>query len=245
MDEEVEVDHASTKATTEQDIHPPKKRRRLRAPTDTDSMDVDLTDEHLTDSGQPNEEISSENDIPLSESVLPKFPLPVLPDPPSKVDLALQGLDQALVEAESIDSSHVLPIVAEDEEDTRLGLSVKMRRSLKDLGIQELFAGKYHSQGLGPRSLTCVPVQTSLLPFLLQNSSHDCLYRPYDPPRDVCVSAPTGSGKTLAYAIPIVEVCSSAYSISLPINPAVIYARSHATSSTGHFANARSCGSSP
>ena len=208
--EEAEAHHAPAKAT-EQDVHPPKKRRRLRAPTNADNMDVDLADEHLTDNEQPNEEISSENDIPLSESVLPKFPLPVLPDVPSKVDLALQGLDQALVEAESIDSSYVLPIAAEDEEDIQLGLSVKMRRSLRDLGIQEFFAGKYHSQGLGPKIHTFVAVQTCLLPFLLQN---DCLYRPYDPPRDVCVSAPTGSGKTLAYAIPIVEVCPSAYSIS-------------------------------
>ncbi|KAI3487697.1 hypothetical protein L1887_48303 [Cichorium endivia] len=32
------------------------------------------------------------------------------------------------------------------------------------------------------------------------------LYRPFAPPRDLCVSAPTGSGKTLAYTVPIVEV---------------------------------------
>ncbi|EPQ54018.1 DEAD-domain-containing protein [Gloeophyllum trabeum ATCC 11539] len=32
---------------------------------------------------------------------------------------------------------------------------------------------------------------------------------PYDPPRDVCVSAPTGSGKTLAYVLPIVEILST------------------------------------
>lgn len=147
-DEEVE-ENPPAKATTEQDVHPPKKRRRLQAPTDADSMDLDLPDERITDSDRPNDEMSSENDIPLTESVLPKFPLPVLPDAPSKVDLALQGLDQALVEAESIDPSHVSPIAAEDEEDTRLGLSVKMRRSLRDLGIQEFFAGKYQNQGLG------------------------------------------------------------------------------------------------
>ena len=50
-------------------------------------------------------------------------------------------------------------------------------------------------------------VQTSLLPFLLPaRSSSRALYLPYDPPRDVCVSAPTGSGKTLAYVLPIIEV---------------------------------------
>ncbi len=72
--------------------------------------------------------------------------LPVLPDAPSKVDLALQGLDQALVEAEFIDPSHALPIAADEGKDTRLGLSVKMGRSLRVLGIREFFAGKYESQ---------------------------------------------------------------------------------------------------
>ncbi len=38
---------------------------------------------------------------------------------------------------------------------------------------------------------------------------------PYDPPRDVCASAPTGSGKTLAYVVPIVEVCFRAYELAL------------------------------
>lgn len=50
-------------------------------------------------------------------------------------------------------------------------------------------------------------VQTSLLPFLLPTqTSSRALYLPYDPQRDVCVSAPTGSGKTLAYVLPIIEV---------------------------------------
>ena len=57
-------------------------------------------------------------------------------------------------------------------------------------------------------SLTIYLVQTALLPFLLPSARRSrALYCPYDPPRDVCVSAPTGSGKTLAYVIPIIEVC--------------------------------------
>ncbi|KAH8118225.1 DEAD-domain-containing protein [Phellopilus nigrolimitatus] len=68
-----------------------------------------------------------------------------------------------------------------------------MRKRLRELGINEFFA-----------------VQTALLPFLLPPQRRSrALYCPYDPPRDVCASAPTGSGKTLAYVIPIVEILSS------------------------------------
>lgn len=61
--------------------------------------------------------------------------------------------------------------------------------------------------------MTSALVQTALLPFLLPSSPLErALYMPYNPPRDVCVSAPTGSGKTLAYAIPIIEVSGLVYS---------------------------------
>ena len=53
-------------------------------------------------------------------------------------------------------------------------------------------------------------VQTTLLPlFLPPERQKRSLYLPYDPPSDICVSAPTGSGKTLAYVLPIVEVRAS------------------------------------
>lgn len=53
-------------------------------------------------------------------------------------------------------------------------------------------------------------MQTTLLPLLLPSERQKrSLYLPYDPPNDVCVSAPTGSGKTLAYVLPIVEVRAS------------------------------------
>lgn len=142
------MNNVSTNATAKQDFHPPKKRQRLGAPIRDDSMDVDPTVESFADNEQRNEVINSENDFSLSEPVLPKFPSPVLPDAPSKVDLALQGLDQALVDAEFIDSSRVLSIAADEEKGTQLGLSLKMGRSLRDLGIQEFFAGKYLSQVL-------------------------------------------------------------------------------------------------
>ncbi|KAJ6630973.1 P-loop containing nucleoside triphosphate hydrolase protein [Mycena sp. CBHHK59/15] len=121
------------------------------------------------------------------------FPLPALPNAPSKSVLALQGLDQALVGADIVDAAKILPIPHDGEEDGGTGLSKKTRKRLLDLGITELFA-----------------VQTSLLPFLLPpNPLQRALYLPFNPPRDVCVSAPTGSGKTLAYVLPIVEIIST------------------------------------
>ncbi|KAJ3515891.1 hypothetical protein NLJ89_g1478 [Agrocybe chaxingu] len=119
---------------------------------------------------------------------LPSFPLPALPNAPSKNELALQGVDKALADAELVSPSTVLPVpLGKDDGGTRL--SERMRKRLRDIGVTELF-----------------PVQTTLLPFLLpsQESSRE-LYLPFNPPRDVCVSAPTGSGKTLAYVLPILE----------------------------------------
>lgn len=57
-----------------------------------------------------------------------------------------------------------------------------------------------------------VSVQTTLLPLLLPSGPFKrSLYLPYDPPQDICVSAPTGSGKTLAYVLPIIEVYIFSY----------------------------------
>ncbi|KAF8627991.1 hypothetical protein AX15_004118 [Amanita polypyramis BW_CC] len=200
-EDDAEADGEPTEATpaAQRDCPPPKKRRRLveeKSPI-VDIVDVDIAENVPPPENEPvieeeNTRRNVEDDTSQLEPTLPTFPLPVVPDAPSKFDLALQGLDQALVEAEIINPSHASPVPAECEEDSWSGLSVKMRRCLKDLGIHEFFA-----------------VQTSLLPFILQRNSQDRLYMPYDPPRDVCVSAPTGSGKTLAYAIPIVEILSS------------------------------------
>lgn len=77
---------------------------------------------------------------PIPQAALPSFPLPALPDAPSKSVLALQGLDKALVDAEIVDPSTLLPI-PEGDEDAGTGLDQKMRKRLRDLGITELFAG--------------------------------------------------------------------------------------------------------
>ena len=67
--------------------------------------------------------------------------MPALPYAPSKSVLALQGLDRALVDAEVVLPSKVLPIPSgKDDGGTRL--SEKIRTRLKDIGITELFAGQ-------------------------------------------------------------------------------------------------------
>ncbi|KAI1797370.1 DEAD-domain-containing protein [Ganoderma leucocontextum] len=161
------------------------------------------------DTGEPDEPHASspEEDEPLAKSspaprrrsptppvALSAFPQPRKPEAPSKSVLALQGLDKALIEAEVVDPAATVPldVDAKDAQDERTGLSGRMRNRLKDLGITELFA-----------------VQTAVVPLLLSSAGSRALYRPYDPPDDICVSAPTGSGKTLAYVLPIVEILSS------------------------------------
>ncbi|KAF8149826.1 P-loop containing nucleoside triphosphate hydrolase protein [Crassisporium funariophilum] len=166
-------------------IERPRKRPRTAEGLDEDG---DFTMAIEKDEVRPT--INS----PLPEVVvaLPSFPLPELPNAPSKTVLALQGLDKALIDAEVVLSSTVLPIL-EGKDDGGTRLSERTRKRLKESGITELFA-----------------VQTSLLPFLLPpRQDSRALYLPYDPPRDVCVSAPTGSGKTLAYVLPIIETLSS------------------------------------
>lgn len=188
----------------------PKKRQKLGEPVGRvlveNDMDVDV-DMDVLDAGEDRDMTTEEGTSapaegvtvaqsrpksPTSQTALPSFPLPTVPDAPSKSELALLGLDKALLNAEVIDPSVVLPIPPGDG-DSATHLSEKMKRRLADLGITELFA-----------------VQTALLPFLLPLRPMDRqLYLPYNPPRDVCVSAPTGSGKTLAYALPIIELLST------------------------------------
>ncbi|OCB89939.1 DEAD-domain-containing protein [Sanghuangporus baumii] len=181
---------------------PPHKRRKVDSNVEQDS------EEHTSDSDStaesvvaPHEEIpprESRAKSPTSTVGLPSFPLPVAPDAPSKATLALQGLDKALLGAEVVDPSKTLSINALDTGRNLNAVDLpvvgeKMKKRLQELGITEFFA-----------------VQTALLPFLLPPQRRSrALYCPYDPPRDVCASAPTGSGKTLAYVVPIVEILSA------------------------------------
>ncbi|KAF8235791.1 ATP-dependent RNA helicase [Tricholoma matsutake] len=188
MDGDTEEFHAENAIDkVEQREKRPKKRHRVVEATQ------DLIMEDVYDDTPHLERPLDKLPLPRSpEATLPSFPLPVLPDAPSKSDLAFQGLDQALIDAEIVDPATLMAI-PDGEGNGGTGLSERIRKRLKDLGITELFA-----------------VQTRLLPFLLPETAHErALYLPYNPPRDVCVSAPTGSGKTLAYALPIIEILSS------------------------------------
>jgi ATP-dependent RNA helicase DDX51/DBP6 len=78
---------------------------------------------------------------PEPQMSLPVFPIPTLPDAPPKSILALQGLDQALVEAEVVNPSSRLPVIPKGDDDGTC-LSERTRRRLIELGITELFAGK-------------------------------------------------------------------------------------------------------
>ncbi|KAH9856463.1 DEAD-domain-containing protein [Lenzites betulinus] len=185
---EVEATTPLPAKRTQKDEHRPKKRRKLETPEP----------EAIPRSTIPVEASTSASEPPRPKSLtlpttLPIFPQPRRPEAPSKTTLALQGLDRALTEAEVVDPATTLALEAsQDKEDARTGLSSKMRKRLQELGIAELFA-----------------VQTAVVPLFLASPRARSLYRPYDPPEDLCVSAPTGSGKTLAYVLPIVEVLSS------------------------------------
>ncbi|KAJ6570147.1 DEAD-domain-containing protein [Mycena vulgaris] len=180
----IEADAAQVEDTPRKEKRPKKRQKVVDGAEDVEMGESEAQDVIMVD---PEPAPS----VPLS--TLPSFPLPALPDAPSKSVLALQGLDQALVGAEIVDATGLLAIPPDGEDDGGTGLSEKTRKRLLDLGIVELFA-----------------VQTSLLPFLLpRNPLRRSLYLPFDPPRDVCVSAPTGSGKTLAYVLPIVEIVST------------------------------------
>ncbi|PVG04309.1 DEAD-domain-containing protein [Serendipita vermifera] len=136
------------------------------------------------------ENMNVNQEIPSLESL--SFPMPSQPAPISKAQLALQGMDKAMLDAEIIDPRKTERLNS-DTGGTVTRLSRRMRKRLDDMEITELFA-----------------VQTALFPFLLpEDPNQRALYQPYNPPRDVCASAPTGSGKTLAYVVPIVEILSS------------------------------------
>ena len=114
------------KTKGEQAPQPPKKRIRIQHSPHAEDVEPEL------------KEPPAEAEVPPT---LPFFPLPALPDAPSKSVLAFQGLDQALVDAEVVLPSRILSIPSgKDDGGTRL--SDRTRSRLKDIGITELFAGR-------------------------------------------------------------------------------------------------------
>ncbi|TKY85214.1 hypothetical protein EX895_006294 [Sporisorium graminicola] len=101
-------------------------------------------------------------------------------------------IDQDTAEASSDDDQESVTLSARssaNDDFSKVALSDTVRSRLEALGVSEWFA-----------------VQVSVIPCLLAQPQSRSLYRPFAPPRDLCVSAPTGSGKTLAYSVPVVEV---------------------------------------
>ncbi len=119
-----------------------KKRSR-----DEEAAESDSEDDPMDDEGMAPTPSTSTSTNPEFTASLPFFPLPALPNAPSKSLLALQGLDQALVDAELVSPSSVLPIPSE-KGDGGTRLSERMRKRLRDLGITELFAGMSYISGL-------------------------------------------------------------------------------------------------
>lgn len=136
----------------------PKKRRKEEK--DDESQDVEMKEaESPADLTEPATRRS-----PSPLAALPSFPLPALPNAPPKSVLALQGLDQALVDAEIVDPSTLLPIPSDGEDDAGTGLSEKTRKRLQELGIVELFAGSEDQQLLHPQLTVTSPNGSTSFP---------------------------------------------------------------------------------
>lgn len=191
----------------------PKKRRKVD-PEEVDEPPEEVVQVVSPPSAPPPDAKPKGRRLPTPTiaDALPSFPAPRRPDAPSKATLALQGLDKALIEADLVEPSKVLPIAETDEEDTT-GMSSRVRKRLRELGITELFAGTSAQDALITILIFLYTVQTAVVPLLLSDPKLRQLYLPYNPPQDLCVSAPTGSGKTLAYVVPIVEVRLSLESV--------------------------------
>lgn len=72
------------------------------------------------------------------------FPIPQASQQASQEELALQGLDPALVDAEIVNSTTTIPVdaLSDDVLKNQPGaISSRMRKRLQDLGITEYFAG--------------------------------------------------------------------------------------------------------
>lgn len=146
-EDENKTDNETTGSTTEsaKTHRRPKKRQRL------DAEQQDPVIEDPAASTIPLEDHTKNPERPATprlSGALPSFPLPILPNAPSKKDLALQGLDKALIDAEIVHHTMTLAIpLSSDHGGTRL--SERIRRRLRDLGITKLFAGECIHFGKG------------------------------------------------------------------------------------------------
>lgn len=132
----------------------------------------------------------------------------------------MQGLPAALKDAErvsqelriSIDDLHVQsrrksPSSKTEADVDQDRLSTRIRKRLRDTGVEEFFAGEYNGPQFFDRAdHDPLLVQTALLPEL---AGLPLVPHPEEFLHDYLVSAPTGSGKTLSYVVPLIEVSMS------------------------------------
>ncbi|KAK4051503.1 ATP-dependent RNA helicase dbp6 [Microbotryomycetes sp. JL221] len=146
--------------------------------------DNDNDDNLKPDESQHGDQTHNDtNDEPPAALMrLPDATRPVLP---TQQQLRRLQVHESVKQKVTVDPELLINI-----QDKQLGLSDRSIKRLKDMDIQNAFA-----------------VQTATFPFLLLQSPRT-IYAPFEPIRDLCVSAPTGSGKTLSYVVPIVEILS-------------------------------------
>ncbi|WFC94786.1 RNA helicase [Malassezia brasiliensis] len=153
------------------------------------SPSTDVIDADPLQAASPAEPAEMQDDEP---QYLFRFPRPQQTSTSDAQQLASLGLPQGLERPTFVDASHTQSLDTQDEgmtEHMGVRVSRSIKRQLDRLGISEWFA-----------------VQASVIPLLLSQHTESRLYMPFNPPRDLCISAPTGSGKTLAYTVPIVEL---------------------------------------
>lgn len=122
----------------------PKKKRKTEA---VDEQEEDISRPVMEDAIDPKESdirVETTQKPTQSDSTvpIPSFPMPVQPPPASRAQLALQGMDSAMLEAEIIDPG--LTDDVKDQNGVSSCLSGRMLKRLDELGITELFAGEFN-----------------------------------------------------------------------------------------------------
>ncbi|GAA5931083.1 uncharacterized protein JCM15063_002539 [Sporobolomyces koalae] len=192
--EELDQVHAVTEAQTTEDTEMstliPTAAVRSRSPTPVTEMPT-IAGPLDSNADTP---IAPATTVPAATSPEPptallRLPSATRPAPPSAKTLSTLNIHESVRNKQIVDPTNKAKIGDNMLEDG-VGVGERGRKRLRgEMGVDEWFA-----------------VQTAVLPILLPASDRPpALYSPFDPPRDVCVSAPTGSGKTLSYVVPIVE----------------------------------------
>lgn len=125
-------------SVTEENPSRPRKRRKIEEPGSAEEQSP--LDEEVELHSQPVSPRRGKS--PTPPEGLPSFPLPKRPDAPSRDTLALQGLDKALIEAKIVDPEWVVQL-SDSSVDREIGIGERTKKRLKELGLSELFAGKF------------------------------------------------------------------------------------------------------